>query len=207
MMWIKLLLRLFVFWPLAIIVLPIPTLYATVRKLDRLPWGLDYIFGNSEDGWNGTGCDPDFTRKHWKNVDNETIQGWWPNYLGVIWDVLPWFNRWWFSYQWAALRNVCWNLRMNDWFGASIHFEDIRVVWFEHDQTSGEFTYIWYDKSRRKKYKKGRIIFGRLIEYGYEFYPEYFDRDHAWFQKVRKQGYTFNVAPFKNRSIPSLRLR
>ena len=80
-------------------ILLVPTLYATARNLDRLPWGLDPWFGCREDGWNGTGCDPDFKRQYWRNVDGKTVQGWWPDYLGVIWDDLPFIKRWWYGFR------------------------------------------------------------------------------------------------------------
>jgi len=206
MMWIKSMFRLLLMI-LAPVILFIPTLYATARNLDRLPWGLDYIFGCREDGWNGTGCDPAFPRVFWRNVDGETVQGWWPDYLGVIWSKKSFIYRWLRGFQWCALRNVAWNLRLNDWFGTSIHFKDIRVVWFEENPLTKEAIYIWYGKNGKKFYKKRQKIFGVLLEYGYEFYPEYFDEDHQWYRRVRNHGYTFNVAPFKDRSIPSIRPR
>jgi hypothetical protein len=206
MMWIKALMRVLVFWPLAIILLPLPTLYATLRKLDRLPWGLDPLFGCMEDGWNGTGCDPMFPRKYWINVDGKTIQGWWPDHLGLIWDDLAWYDQWWLGYKWCALRNFAWNSRLLKWFGISIHFRDIKVVWFE-ESPNGEATYIWVGPDGKQQFKKRRLVFGKLVEYGYEFYPWAFDIEHPWYAKVRSLGYTFDVTPFKNRSIPSFRLR
>lgn len=201
----KALCRVFVFWPLAIILLPIPTLYATIKDLDRLPWGLDYIFGCREDGWNGTGCDPDFKRQYWRNVDGKTIQGWWPDKLGVIWSDLPLIKRWWYSYQWCALRNFAWNLRLTDWFADSIHYNDIDVDWMEKNQN--EITVTWHNKQGKKRYFKRRKILGVYWDYGYEFYWDLFDIDHPWYKRIRSEGYVFNVTPFKDRSIPSIRPR
>ena len=48
---------------------------------------------------------------------------------------------------------------------------------------------------------------GRLFEFGYEFPFDLFDNDHPWFKRVRKEGYTFDVTPFKDRSMPSFRPR
>jgi hypothetical protein len=206
MLWIKLLFRLLMVF-VAPVILFIPTIYATIRKLDRLPWGLNGVFGCTEDGWNGTGCDPSFPRKFWNNVDGITIQGWYPDYLGLIWNDLSLFKQWWHGFVWCAFRNVCWNMRLNDWFGTSTHFKDIRVVWYEVDATTGEVTVIWYGKDRRKRYHRRKKILGVLLEFGYEFPLDLFNKDHAWFKRVREQGYTFDVTPFKDRSMPSFRPR
>jgi len=206
MLWIKLIFRLLMIF-VAPIVLFIPTIYATLRNRDRLPWGLDPFFGCREDGWNGTGCDPDFPRVFWRNVDGVTVQGWYPDYLGVIWDDLPIWKQWYHGFKWCAVRNICWNLRLTDWFGTSTHFNDIRVVWYEVDKLTGETTVIWYDKTQNKKYHRRKIIFGVLLEYGYEFPLDLFAADHPWYNRVRDEGYTFDVTPFKDRSMPSLRPR
>jgi hypothetical protein len=192
----------FIFAP---IILFIPTIYATIKELDRLPWGLDYIFGCREDGWNGTGCDPENIRKHWKNVDGKTIQGWYPDYLGVIWSDLSAFKRWWYSYKWCSQRNVCWNLRLTDWFGTSIHFDDIKII--KIDDGKVDKTAIWIGKDGKKRYFKRRKVFGLAFDYGYEFHFDYFNPNHIWYNRVRKEGYTFDVSPFKDRSIPSFRPR
>jgi len=187
---------------IAPIVLLIPTVYATAKNLDRLPWGLDLIFGCREDGWNGTGCDPDFPRVFWTNVDGVTKQGWWPDYLGIMWNDLSFIKRWWYGFKWCAWRNVCWNLRLTDWFGTSIHFKDIRIV------DLNENTAIWYNKiDGKKRYFKRRKVFGVTFEYGYEFYHFAFDNTHPWYSRLRSEGYTFDVTPFKDRSIPSIRIR
>jgi len=203
---LKALARLLIFLPLALIVLPIPTAWATFKRLDRLPWGLDPLFGCREDGWNGTGCDPDFPRVFWRNVDGVTVQGWYPDYLGVIWSDLPFVKRWWYGYRWCAWRNVCWNLRLTNWFGTSIHYNDIRLVDF---RTEGdELTAVWFSKiDGKRRYFKRRRIFGVLIDFGYEFHFPFFDEKHPWYVRVRNEGYTFDVAPFKDRSIPSIRPR
>jgi len=46
-----------------------------------------------------------------------------------------------------------------------------------------------------------------LLEYGYEFPLDLFAADHPWYNRVRDEGYTFDVTPFKDRSMPSLRPR
>jgi hypothetical protein len=205
MFWIKALVRPF-FSILAKVILPIPTLYATLRKLDRLPWGLNYIFGCTEDGWNGTGCDPSFPRQFWKNVDGKTIQGWYPDYLGVIWKDLPWYKQWYHSYVWCAWRNTAWNLRMVSWYGVSVHFKDIEVTKFEKD--GNRITVVWIGSDGKTRYFKRRDLFGKWCwEFGHEFYYDYFDPSHKWYHKLRAEGYTFNVTPFKDRSIPSVRPR
>jgi hypothetical protein len=204
-MWLKAIIRATVFWPLAIILLPVPTLYATLRKLDRLPWGLDYIFGCREDGWNGTGCDPQNPRKLFTKVDGITLQGWWPDYLGLIWDDLAWYHQWWLSYKWCALRNFAWNLRLLDWFSTSIHYNDITVTKMEKD--GHRITVLWTSTNGKKYYFKRRKLINTWWDYGYEFHYELFDPTHPWYVKVRQQGYTFDVTPFKDRSIPSIRPR
>jgi hypothetical protein len=206
MLWLKLLFRLLMMF-VAPVILLIPTIYATVKKLDRLPWGLDPFFGCKEDGWNGTGCDPEFLRKFWRNVDRKTMQGWYPDYLGLIWDDLPMFKQWWHGFVWCAFRNVCWNLRLTDWFGTSVHWQDIRVNWLERNDTTGEITVIWNNKKGKQLRHRRKLIFGFLLEYGYEFPYDLFDDAHPWFKRVRNEGYTFDVTPFKDRSMPSLRPR
>ena len=52
----------------------IPTLYATIKELNELPWGFNKFYGNAEDGWNGNGEQ----RRYWNG------QGWYPDYLGSI---------------------------------------------------------------------------------------------------------------------------
>jgi hypothetical protein len=205
MMWIKAVVRLFI-WFLAIVLLPIPSLYATLKKRNRLPWGFDYIFGCTEDGWDGTGCHPNNPRKHWKNVDGKTIQGWYPDKLGVIWNDLPWYKQWFHSYVWCAFRNFAWDLRMHDWFATSIHFNDITVTKFERE--GHKITVEWVDKNGKKKYYKRRKLFNKWWwEFGYEFYWGLFDIAHPWYARIRTEGYTFDVTPFKDRSIPSVRPR
>jgi hypothetical protein len=207
-MWVKALARLLIFLPLAIIVLPIPTAWATFKQLNRLPWGLDPLFGCREDGWNGTGCDPDFPRVFWRNVDGVTVQGWYPDYLGVIWSDLSFIKRWWHGYKWCAWRNVCWNLRLTDWFGTSVHFDDIRVL--SHYANGKEQTVVWYSKidSKKRYFKRREIpLLGGYWDYGYEIPFDYFDRTTPVYKRLRKEGYTFDVAPFKDRSIPSIRPR
>jgi hypothetical protein len=225
MMWIKALSRLLIFFPLAVILLPIPSLYATLRKLDRLPWGLNYVFGCMEDGWNGTGCDPSFPRKFWRNVDGVTVQGWYPDHLGLIWDDLSWHQQWRHSYVWCAFRNIAWNIRLRKWFATSIHFEDITIYKLERDgkrvtvewaDAKGKTKYfktrkicneIWIGFEGSKYFKRRKIADETWLTFGYEFYIYLFDSSHPWFDRVREEGYTFNVTPFKNRSIPSFRIK
>tara|TARA_R110000772_G_scaffold125384_1_gene232058 strand:+ start:4174 stop:4794 length:621 start_codon:yes stop_codon:yes gene_type:complete len=206
MLWLKLLFRLLMIF-VAPVILLIPTIYATARKLDRLPWGLDPFFGCKEDGWNGTGCDPEFPRKFWRNVDRKTMQGWYPDHLYLIWEDLPVYEQWWHGFWWCAFRNVCWNLRLTDWFGTSVHWQDIRVNWLERNDTTGEITVIWNNKKGKQLRHRRKLIFGVLLEYGYEFPYDLFDDAHPWFNRVRNEGYTFDVTPFKDRSMPSLRPR
>jgi hypothetical protein len=203
-MWFKALFRL-VLMIIAPVLLLVPTLYAMDRKLDKLPWGFNYIFGCTEDGWNGTGCDPAFSRKFWRNVDGKTVQGWWPDYLGVIWEDLPWYKKWYYGYKWCAVRNVGWNLRLTDWFGTSIHFDDITVTTFEKE--GHKITVEWTGPDGKSRYFKRHKHFGIYWEYGYEFHYDYFDPTHPWYNRLREEGYTFDVTPFKDRSIPSFRPR
>jgi hypothetical protein len=206
MLWLKLLFRLLMMLITPVILL-IPTIYATVKQLDRLPWGLDPIFGCREDGWNGSGCDPDFPRKFWRNVDRKTYQGWYPDHLFIMWEELSLFDQWWHGFWWCAFRNVLWNMRLNDWFGTSTHFLDIKVLTFQRNAQTGEVCVIWLGKDGVKRYHKRIKFLGRLLEYGYEFPLDLFDENHPWFTRVRKEGYTFDVTPFKDRSMPSLRPR
>jgi hypothetical protein len=81
------------------------------------------------------------------------------------------------------------------------------LIKFDENKTTSEATYIWYDKNRKRKYKKRRRVFGTIIEYGYEFYPDLFNFEHPWYSRLRSDGYTFDVTPFKDRSIPSFRIR
>lgn len=205
------------------IVLIIPTLWATYKNLHKLPWGLDSIFGCEEDGWNGNGTDPNNNRQYWKPekwdrhyTDSQGkplgTQGWWANYERVDWDNLSFLKKWWLSYQWCALRNVCWNLRLTDWFGTSIHYDDIQLKTFEWEKSNikpvkAEWEYDGKEYFFRRKY------FGDwALEYGWEFYPWVFEESFQSYKDLREKGYggyfgEGNHSKYKDRSIPSLRIR
>jgi len=204
-MWRRTFVRLLLLFAAPVILL-LPTLWATYKNLDRLPWGLDSIFGCREDGWNGTGCDPEFKRQYWRNVDGKTLQGWWPDHLQVIWTELSFWQRWRYSYQWCAWRNVGWNLRLTNWFGTSIHFDDIKIKVLSVE--GHEITAVWENKfSGKRYYFKRRKVFGTWWEYGWELHLPVFQLDSLHYFRLRGRGYTYDVWPFKDRSIPSVRPR
>jgi hypothetical protein len=95
---------------------------------------------------------------------------------------------------------------MHDWFATSIHFNDITVTKFEKE--GHKITVEWIDKNGKKKYYKRRKLLDKWWwEFGYEFYCDLFDITHPWYARLRAEGYTFDVTPFKDRSIPSVRPR
>lgn len=175
---------------LALIGLPlliIPTMYATYKNLDYLPWGLEKIFGNLEDGWNGN----PFWRMHWKldgSVSrNKGENGWWADYLrqkGVIWQDLGFWGEWWYSYHWVAIRNPVWNLRNIPYVSTSVDVKDIikfRHKGNAHNTNRDSKVDLWYDFSfensegefkshyRHKKISKKYFIH---LRWGWKIYPE-----------------------------------
>jgi hypothetical protein len=75
------------------------------------------------------------------------------------------------------------------------------------EQEGHKITVEWYDKDGNTKYFKRRKIFGTWWDFGYEFYWDYFDSSKGIFHRLRRDGYTFDVLPFKDRSIVSIRPR
>lgn len=154
----------------------IPTIYASLRDLNELPWGLNKVYGNAEDGWNGNGEQ----RRLWGG------QGWWPAYLGVNWYELSKLKRWWLSYKWCAIRNPAWNLRLIPWFSLSVEKENI--VNFKYSgntrtQTKSGNVETYYDISfetisgrkckshfRYKRLSDGKFLY---LRWGWKIYPEH----------------------------------
>ena len=216
MIWRCLVRILFMF--LAPLVLFLPTIYAQIRGLNRLPWGLDSIFGCEEDGWNGNGIDPNNPRQGWEEgvkgkwieeedrVPSKKYQGWWPDYKGVKWSKLNGLKQWWLGYQWCAFRNVGWNLRLKSSFGTSIDYKDIVILYLRSDSKTREVTVEWRDAKGKEFSFKRKKFLGVLWEFGWEFYPEIFLQGHPVFERIRKHGYTRGWK-YKNRSIPSIRPR
>ena len=208
---------------IAPVVLFIPTLYATYKNLDRLPWGLNSWFGCEEDGWNGNGTDPDNPRqynkpyewdKHYADEEGRPTgaQGWWPNYKRVNWYKLSFLKRWWLSYQWCALRNVCWNLRLSDFIGESIHYDDITLTRFKWDRKlAAPIDIEWINNNGSRRFFKRVKVFGVEVEYGWEFHPWAFEKTFASYKDLRALGYEHpsisNTAKYKDRSIVSIRVR
>ena len=207
----RLLLHRLILWPVGIVLLIPITLYATARKLDQLPI-LNSIFGCEEDGWNGNGTDPNNPRQGWQEgvyhkfvedkdkKDGVNYQGWWYDYLQINYSELSFIKRWWLGYKWCALRNTCWNLRLSDWFGVRIHYNSIDP-------------YIAVDLETEKYYadwKTGfyyeRPLLGRLLEFGFEFYPYVFNLSDPLYDRIRKVGYTREYK-YKTVSIPSIKLK
>nr|WP_136252884.1 hypothetical protein [Ningiella ruwaisensis] len=193
--------------PIAKIVLIPATFHATARNLNQLPWGLNAIWGCEEDGWNGTGCDPNHPRVLWSNVDGKTKQGWWPDYLRILWHEQPFIKRWWLGYKWCAIRNVCWNLRLQPWFAESIHYNDIKILKLKANRP---IDCLWRNKKGKERYIKQKRFklfgFERYLEYGFEFKPELFNPTNENFTRVREQGY-IGIWRYRAVSVPSIRFR
>lgn len=154
----------------------IPTIYASIKDLNELPWGFNKIYGNAEDGWNGNGLQ----RRYWGG------QGWWPAYLKVNWYELSPLKRWWLSYKWCAYRNPAWNLRLLPWFSISV--EALDIIKFSHrgttdTQIKSGTTEHYYDvsfetTSGRKckshfRYKRINSSAFLYIRWGWKIYPNY----------------------------------
>jgi hypothetical protein len=207
-MWKRLLLDNFFFRPLAMLVLIPATLYATARNKERLPWGLNWLFGCEEDGWNGNGIDPNNPRKFW--IPNKWgvyhpkgTQGWWPDYKKEDWSTMSFLKRWWRGYQWCALRNVTWNLRLTDWYAVSIHKDEITI-----DKLVVKDNYVealWHI-GKKSYYFKRRPIFGYCITWGWEFYPYMFLPEHSEYERFQHFGYQWEHK-YKHRSVPSIRIK
>jgi hypothetical protein len=153
----------------------IPTLYATARNLNELPWGFNKIYGNAEDGWNGNGEQ----RRFWGG------QGWWPNYLDIVWSEQSFFKRWWFGYKWCAIRNPSWNLRLIPFFSISVepyNVFDLRIKGntLVHDKTGISkkwYTVTWVTIDNEKK--SANFVYKRVyknifiaLRYGWKVYPD-----------------------------------
>lgn len=204
----------FVLGLIGIIILIPVTLYATWKKLNKLPLGLDKVFGCEEDGWNGNGIDPNNPRQFWKPDDWHNIhedrngnptgtQGWWADYLKIDWGKQYFLKRWWLGYRWCAWRNMCWNLRLQDWFSDSIHYDDIKVTKLKD---TVPIHCEWVNKEGKKRFIKQKKLFGILFEYGWEFKPEIFNPEKPEYERVRKHGYT-RMWKYRKFSIPSIRKR
>ena len=197
------------------VILIIPTLCATHKSLDRLPWGLNSLFGCEEDGWNGNGIDPNNPRRGWeegrqgkwveedaRNPDS-LYQGWWFDYKDVSYSRLSFLQRWWLSYQWCALRNVAWNLRLTK-LAANTHYQQIQLDYLE---VSGKTATVeWIGANGESYFFKRSSLGFILIEWGWEFYPEYFIEDTLEYNRIRNHGYTREYK-YKTKSIVSVRFR
>ncbi len=152
-----------------------PTLYATARNLNKLPWGFDKLYGNAEDGWNGNGEQ----RRYWKG------QGWWPNYLGIVWSEQSFLKRWWLGYKWCAFRNPAWNLRLIPFFSISVEPHNVFNLSVKgntllHDKTGinkNWYTVTWVTIDNEKK--KASFVYKRLykdtfiaLRWGWKVYPD-----------------------------------
>lgn len=155
--------------------LVVPTIYATIKDLNELPWGLNKVYGNAEDGWNGNGEQ----RRYWDG------QGWWPSYLKVQWYQLSLFKRWWLGYKWCAIRNPAWNLRLLPWFSISVEPYDVfsfRHIGTTNTQVKNGKTEHNYDVSfettegkkcqahfRYKRLTKSKFLY---LRWGWKIYPD-----------------------------------
>lgn len=182
--------------------LVIPTLWATYKDLNELPWGLDKVWGNREDGWDGDG-----TQRHFWDLDGSVnketgVQGWWPDYLrqqGVIWNELSFIKKWWYSYSWCALRNPAWNVRYLPYVSTSVDVLD--VLSFTHEGNTevvdgDSKVELWYNlvfenkegvfesRYRHKHLFKNYFLH---LRWGWKVYPE-----------LLSKGVT---PPFKDRSV------
>jgi hypothetical protein len=153
----------------------IPTLYATARNLNDLPWGFNKLYGNAEDGWNGNGKQ----RRFWGG------QGWWPNYLDIVWSEQSFFKRWWLGYKWCAIRNPAWNLRLIPFFSISVepyNVFDLRIKGntLLHDKTGISkkwYTVTWVTIDNEKKianfvYKRVYKNIFIALRWGWKVYPD-----------------------------------
>jgi hypothetical protein len=153
----------------------VPTLYATARNLNELPWGFNKLYGNAEDGWNGNGEQ----RRYWKG------QGWWPNYLGIVWSEQSFLKRWWLGYKWCAFRNPAWILRLIPFFSISVEPHNVFNLSVKgntllHDKTGTDkkwYTVTWVTIDNEKK--KASFVYKRLykntfiaLRWGWKVYPD-----------------------------------
>ena len=169
--------------------LVIPTLWATYKNLNELPWGLNKIWGNAEDGWNGNGTQ----RRHW-NIDgsvsvNKGDYGWWPDYLrqqGIIWRNLSFTGLWWQSYKWCAIRNPAWNARYLPFVSTSVDVKDVTASYHKGNATNvnkSSTVNLWYDFQFinkdgyfRAKYRHTRLFKNYFLHrrWGWKVYPDLF---------------------------------
>jgi hypothetical protein len=153
----------------------IPTLYASLKGLNELPWGLNKFYGNAEDGWNGNGEQ----RRLWNG------QGWWPNFLGITWSELSWYKEWWLSYKWCTFRNPAWNLRLIPFFSISVEpydIFDLRIKGNTLVHTKSGLIKKWYTVTFRtadNKVRKSNYLYRRLygdtfisLRWGWKIYPD-----------------------------------
>jgi hypothetical protein len=178
---------------LALIGLPlliIPTLWATYKNLNELPWGFNKVWGNEEDGWNGNGTQRHFWLLNGNVSIANGVQGWWPDYLrqqGIIWRSLSFTRRWWYSYKWCAIRNPAWNTRNIAYISTSVDAQDVMFY-----QNSGNcravnkkskvdlfynFKFANEDGEFQGKYRHTRLFNNYFLHrrWGWKVYPELFD--------------------------------
>jgi hypothetical protein len=169
----------------------IPTMWATYKGLNELPWGFNKIWGNAEDGWNGNGTQ----RRHW-NLDgtvslNKGVYGWWPDYLGqqgIIWADLSFIVEWWYSYKWCAIRNAVWNTRNIPYLSTSVDVKDIisyQLLGNASNATPTSKFDLWYDfefnnreGTFKAKYRHKRIYKNHFLHlrWGWKVYPDLFGK-------------------------------
>ena len=158
------------------------TIYAVYRKLQFLPFGLNKFLGNEEDNWDGNGGAL-VKRKAWLSPDGSTMQGWWYDYLNLNYHKLSFWQRWWLSYKWCALRNPAWNLRNVDLFSISVKKNDSRIIAIKGntdktDSTSKKdlsYTVEFASNSRLYKsyYRLKVFSWGALMfRWGWKIYPD-----------------------------------
>ena len=169
----------------------IPTLWATYRDLNELPWGLNKIWGNAEDGWNGNGTQKRFWLLNGAVSRANGVQGWWPNYLrqqGVMWRELSFVRLWWYSYKWCAIRSPAWNARYLPYVSTSVDVKDIISYYLSGNASNATPTSkvdLWYDfefanadGTFKAKYRHKRIYKNYFLHlrWGWKVYPDLFGK-------------------------------
>jgi len=187
-----------------IFVLIYPTFIATRDNLAELPFGYDLIHGNKEDGWNGNIV----TRRFWDG------QGWWPSYLGVVWDELSFMKKWRLGYQWCAIRNPAWNVRYLPSASTSVDTIDVlryllsgncdRVDKESQDNLFYDFEFLNSDGVHYGYYRHTRIYSLPEVRIGSYILikggARYLHR--RWGLKVYPQYFGGKVPLYKQRSVP-----
>jgi hypothetical protein len=182
----------------------IPTLYATARNLNELPWGFNKLYGNAEDGWNGNGEQ----RRYWN------AQGWWPDYLGIIWSEQSFLKRWWLGYKWCAIRNPAWNLRLIPFFSISVEPYEVFDLKIKgntllHDKSG--LVKKWYTvtfKTADNKVKTSNYLYTKLykntfiaLRWGWKIYPDLMITKNAMPKNKDRSIYSVKFKIVKNEKV------